>query len=199
METEQKAFHGNFKAADMAAALTLFFSRGNLETQMLNSRDHISLQIRSRTGATSGGRTAVGVHFQDFDDGVVVTIGNQQWLGVAASIGLSALIALRNPLNLIHRIDDIAQDIEYFNLKEEIWDKLIDFAKSKNGGFKLSQKFQRVACTYCLSANPVGESNCISCGAPLGKVQPIVCSSCGYVLLHNEKKCPNCKKTIPAS
>jgi len=196
METEQKAFHGDFNGADMASAITLFFNKGNLETQTLKSRDHISVQIRSKRSVTSGGRTAIGIHFQDFSDGVVVTIGNQQWLGVAASMGLSALIALRNPLNLIHRIDDIAQDLEYISLKDEIWERLTSFAKSKNGGFKLSQKLQRVTCAYCLSANPTGESNCLSCGAPLGNDQPIVCTRCGYILSKNRNRCPNCKTKV---
>lgn len=196
MDTEQKVLHGEFNAHELASAIIFEFNRGNLETQKLHTRDHISLQIRSKRSANSGGQTAIGIHLQDFGDGVVVSIGNQQWFGVAASLGLSALIALRNPLNLIHRIDDIAQDLEYINLKEEIWGAVLNFARSRNGGFKLSQKLRRIVCNYCLSANPVGESNCVSCGAPLGNLQPTVCTNCGYILTKEERTCPNCKRHI---
>jgi len=41
-----------------------------------------------------------------------VQVGQQDFLGVAASLGASALTVFRNPLGILGRLDDIAQDIE---------------------------------------------------------------------------------------
>ncbi|NMB58343.1 MAG: zinc-ribbon domain-containing protein, partial [Chloroflexi bacterium] len=65
-------------------------------------------------------------------------------------------------------------------------------AKSVNAGQQLSERLRRLECDYCGSANPVSESNCVACGAPLGSQQPRTCKRCGNVLNTGEKFCPNC-------
>ncbi len=67
----------------------------------------------------SGGQTALTVAVQTTEDGVIIEIGQQAWLGVAASIGHTALSALRNPFSLLGRLDDLAQDIENIQLKRK--------------------------------------------------------------------------------
>lgn len=193
---EQKVFHGDFTSNDLASILVLHFNRGNLEVQKIGSEDRVAVQIRSKNHAKSGGQTAIGVSFENFEDGVAVSIGEQQWLGIAASLGFSALAAIKNPFNLLHRIDDIAQDLEYLNLTDEIWRVLITNIKTMNGGYTLSRRLQSIACEYCLSANPVGAPGCLSCGAPLGHSQPRTCKKCGYVILNSENRCPNCKNRV---
>ena len=48
-------------------------------------------------------------------------MGQQTWLGVAASLGQTAFWTWLNPWNIINRIDDIAQDIENLQLSEKVW------------------------------------------------------------------------------
>ena len=193
---EQKAFHGDFSPNDLAEILLVHFNRGNLEVQKIGSDDSVTVQIRSKIDAKSGGQTAVGVFFQKFEDGVLISVGEQRWLGVAASLGVSALAAIKNPFSLLHRIDDIAQDLEYINLTEDIWRILSANAKLVGSGFQLSQRLKRIECGYCRTANLVGAPGCEACGAPLGDSQPATCSKCGYVLTKNEIKCPNCKQAV---
>jgi len=127
---------------------------------------------------------------------VIISLGGQQWLGIASSLGYSALAALRNPFSILGRIDDIVQDIEYLNLEEEIWRVLFSNVRIKGSQYALSKRLQRISCDYCDTANPVDAPACIACGAPLGGKQPRTCKNCGFVLFSNEKFCPNCKKAV---
>jgi hypothetical protein len=147
-------------------------------------------------GAQSGGNTALTITLQSIEDGVMVEIGEQAWMGVAASLGHTAISALRNPLSLLGRLDDLAQDIENIQLKEKVW-QTIDRAMSTLGAsHELSARFSRVTCEYCETANPLGEGSCIACGAPLGDAQPTTCHHCGFVVSIEEQICPNCSQKL---
>lgn len=190
----KKIFHGNIKPRDFAKALVAEFNRGNLTTQQLGGSQQIVIQIATREMRRSGGQTAITVTLEEIVDGVAVEIGKQSWLGVAASLGTTAIATLRNPFTLLSRLDDVAQDIESLQLTDRIWEIVENLAYSAGASFELSERLRRLVCAYCGTANPVGEPRCIACGAPLGTVQPITCVHCGFVLRHEENICPNCKK-----
>ncbi|MFN8382138.1 MAG: zinc ribbon domain-containing protein [Anaerolineales bacterium] len=193
---ERKIFHGNINPVDVAQSLLGEFNQGNLRAQTLGHSDKMIVQVSTRPDAMSGGQTAVTVTIQKTEDGIIVEIGQQAWLGVAASLGTTALAALRNPFSLLGRLDDIAQDIEHLQLNERIWKVISDTVQSVGASTDLSDKLKRTVCEYCNTANPVGEPSCISCGAPLGKVQPNTCKKCGYVVKASDKTCPNCKQPL---
>ncbi len=192
---ESKFFHGSFSPQDLADSLISHFDRGNLKVQQVGDDEKIAVQIATSEIAVSGGQTALSVNLQKIEDGVSVSMGRQAWFGVAANIGVTILTALRNPLALLHRLDDIAQDAEYLRLIDEVWKVIENTARSLGSGFEFSERVKRYVCEYCLTANPIGEPRCIACGAPLGGIQPISCKHCGYVLLNNEVICPNCNKS----
>src|SRR5512139_28926 len=179
---ERRVFHGSITPADVAQALLAEFNRGNLRAQAMGESDKMLVQIATRPGAPSGGETALTITVQACDDGVIAEIGQQAWLGVAASLGTSALWALRNPFNLLGRLDDIAQDIENLQLSERVWQVIGMSAQAAGASAALSERLRRVVCDYCGTANPVGEPACIACGAPLGKAQPRTCPQCGFVI-----------------
>ena len=188
----QQIYHGNFQNKDIAQALVAEFSRGNLKVQQFSSGDTIVVQIATSQFSSSGGTTALSVSLQNVDDGVAVEIGKQAWLGIAASLGVSTIAALRNPLNLLNRLDDIAQDIEYVQLTDNVWNVIDTTARAIGSGFQLSDRLKRYICDYCNTPNPSGEPTCIACGAPLGDIQPLTCPKCGYVVHKNESTCVNC-------
>lgn len=189
---DQRIYHGKITPDDFARSLIAHFNRGNLRVQQIGSGDEVAVQIASRQGAESGGQTALGISLQKVEDGVSVQTGRQAWFGVAASLGFTAIAAIRNPFSLINRIDDLAQDIEYIQLTDEVW-RVIDLtAQSLNAGHELSERLRRLVCDYCNTPNPVGEPSCIACGAPLGDVQPAACPKCGFVVTSNLPRCPNC-------
>jgi hypothetical protein len=191
---EHKTFHGNITPADISKALFAYFHRGNYRVQQIGSGENIIIQIASIFNASSGGLTSIGVSVQKFEDGVMVQIGNQSWMGIAASLGKTALSAIRNPLSLLGRIDDVAQDIESLSIRDEIWSVINQTAYNLGASFELSERLKRYVCNYCDTPNPVGESSCIACGAPLGSIQPRTCKFCGYIVTSTESVCPNCKK-----
>jgi RNA polymerase subunit RPABC4/transcription elongation factor Spt4 len=154
------------------------------------------VQITTRERPASGGQTALTVTLHGVEDSLAVQVSKQAWLGVAASLGVTALAALRNPYSLLSRLDDLAQDIENLSLREEIWEVVDNVARLRGATLELSDRLRRMVCEYCETANPVGEPSCIACGAPLGDIQPSTCPSCGFVVKSNEKICPNCSQAL---
>lgn len=193
---EQRTYHGNISPDDLARSLMAHFNRGNLQVQQVGSGSKVAIQISTSRRPMAGGQTALSVIMQSVEDGVAVQVGNQAWLGVAANLGITALFAMRNPFILIGRLDDIAQDIENLQLRDEVWKVIEDTAHGAGAAHEISERLRRTTCEYCGTANPVGETNCLACGAPLGEVQPLACPKCGYVVSPAAKSCPNCGQLL---
>jgi len=193
---DRRIFHGNIKPNDIAHALMAEFNRGNLQAQVLGNKDKMAVQIVTRSVAMSGGQTALTINLQAVEDGIMVELGQQAWMGIAASLGQTALSALRNPFSLLGRLDDLAQDIESMQLNDNIWKVIDGTVVTLGASYALSEKLKRISCEYCGSANPLGEANCLACGAPLGDAQPTTCHNCGFVVSIEEVICPNCNAKL---
>jgi hypothetical protein len=193
---ERRIFHGILSPTDIAQALLAEFNRGNLRAQVVGKSDKLAVQIGTRLGARSGGQTAITVTIQKAPDGIMVELGQQAWLGVAASLGQTAFSLFRNPFALIGRLDDLAQDIESLQLSENVWEVIARTAASAGASHQLTDRMSRLTCEYCGTANPLGVPACIACGAPLGESHPTSCRSCGFVVMRNETICPNCGKKV---
>ena len=192
---EQKTFYGPVTPDDFARALIAEFNQGNLIARSIGRGKQRIVQIATTASPSSGGRTAITVHLTAVEDGVHVQLGQQDWIGVAASLGFSALAALRRPTNLLHRLDDIAQDISSLQLAMRIWQAISDAAETLGVSHELSERLRRLSCEYCRTANPVGVPHCIACGAPLGPNQPIACHNCGFLLEADDTTCSQCGAT----
>jgi len=193
---DRRIFHGNIEPHDIAQALLAEFNRGNMHAQVVGQSNKMAVQISTRMGSQSGGQTALTITIQDAEDGILVEIGQQAWLGVAASLGQTAISALRNPFSLLGRLDDLAQDIENIQLSDKAWQTIDRAIATAGASHQLSDRLQRVTCDYCQTANPVGEGSCMACGAPLGNVHPTSCSNCGFAVSQTETICPNCNKRL---
>lgn len=193
---DRRIFHGNIKPDDIAHALIAEFNRGHLHAQAVGNKDKIAVQIATRIGTMSGGHTALTISIQRVEDGIMAEIGQQAWLGVAASLGHTAISALRNPFSLLGRLDDLAQDVESMQLSENVWEIIDRTVATLGASYALSERLTRIACEYCGSANPLGEGNCLACGAPLGEIHPTTCAKCGFAVTTDETICPNCGKKL---
>jgi len=193
---DRRILHGNIKPNDIAQALLAEFNRGNMQAQVMGTSNKMAIQIATRMGAQSGGQTALTITIQNVEDGIMVEIGQQAWLGVAASLGQTAISALRNPFSLLGRLDDIAQDIENMQLNEKIWKTIDQVAASLGASHELSERLQKIVCKYCETANPLGEGSCIACGAPFGDAHPVSCKNCGFAVSIEETICPNCRQKM---
>jgi hypothetical protein len=192
----RRIFHGAISPKDLGQALVAKFNRTNLRAQQFSRKGKVIVQIASRERRMSGGSTALTVYLEEVEDGVAVQVGEQAWLGIAASIGSTILSVWKNPFNLIHRLDDIAQDVENIQVSDQVWQVIQSYARMRGATFELSERLRRVMCEYCEVANPVGEPSCIACGAPLGEHQPETCPNCGFVIKSGEKICPNCNYSL---
>jgi hypothetical protein len=192
----RRTFHGSITSDDLARVLIAEFDQGNLTARQVGRGNHRVVQIASRVVPASGGRTAITVHLSQVEDGVLVSIGQQEWMGVVASLGITTLAALRNPMSLIGRLDDLAQDIASLQLTERIWLILERAADSLGASYEISERLRRLVCGYCDTANPVGEPHCVACGAPLGHAQPKTCPECGYVVAAGTQICPECNTRL---
>jgi len=193
---DRRVFHGELTPADIARTLLGEFNRGNLHAQTIGQGAKMVVQIATSSDAVSGGQTALTVTIQKVEDGVMIELGQQAWMGVAASLGASALAALKNPLNLLGRLDDIAQDIENLQLASRIWQVIEQAAHSAGASYQLSENLSRITCGYCGTANQLGEPSCAACGAPMGNAQPTTCPNCGFVVKATDTKCPNCSQNL---
>ncbi|MFU8772473.1 MAG: hypothetical protein ACNA8H_08650, partial [Anaerolineales bacterium] len=177
---EPRFYFGKISPNDFAKALLAHFNRGNLVAQKIGEGDRIVVQISTRRQPTSGGQTGLKVLLNVVEDGVAVQLGKHNVLGVAASLGVTAMTAWRNPLSLIGRLDDLAQDLENLQLSDQVWRVIENVARFHNASFELSDRLKRLSCDYCRTANPVGTPHCIACGAPMGDIQPSSCPNCGF-------------------
>lgn len=193
---EQRTYHGPITVDDLARALQAAFDHGNLQAQTFGDSGQRVVQIASRAVRASGGATAISVHLSAHEDGVLVRVGQQQWLGVAASLGQTALSALRNPLTLLGRLDDVAQDVASLQISSGIWDALDRAAAARGASHELSERLRRLECAHCRTANPVGEPRCLACGAPMGPSQPRACARCGFVSPSGSAACGQCGRPL---
>jgi len=188
---QQRTYHGDINPDEMAAALVAAFNQGNMRAQQVGEGDKVMVQIATRQGG-SGGKAALSITIQRVEDGVSVAMGQHEWLGVAASLGQTALTTLLNPWNLIGRLDDIAQDVTSLTLVDKAWEAVEKFAQAAQITKTISERLQTVACPFCGTANKVGAPDCVNCGAPLGEHQPLSCPKCGNVMPAKSKFCANC-------
>ena len=195
---DQRAYHGNVTPQVLAQALVAEFDRGDMRAQMVGQDEHVLVQIASRAGQASGGRTALTIQLSRIEDGVLARLGQQEWLGVAASLGTTALWALKNPWTLLGRLDDIAQDLVSLQLSARVWETVDAAASTLGASHEISERLRRLMCVYCLTANEVGAPSCEACGAPLGPGQPIACLRCGFIVQVGTATCPNCGASLSA-
>ncbi len=140
---DRRVFHGNITPSDVAQALEAEFDQGNTQTQLVGESNNLTVQIASSQWARSGGKTALTVNIQQIEDGVMVQVGEQQWFGVAASLGQTAIAALINPLNLLGRLDDIAQDVSNLQLNEKIWQIVAKVVNASGASQQLSERLSK--------------------------------------------------------
>lgn len=192
----QKVYHGDITPDDLATALEGEFSRGDLRVTRSGEGDKAVVNIHTPQLRASGGTTALSITIQKHEDGIVVVMGDQEWLGIAASLGQTALSALQSPWNLLGRLDDVAADVDSMKLPEKVWAAIERFVSSRGASKQISERLRTTICPYCNAANPVGTAVCVQCGAPLGDVQPGTCPDCGFVNVKEAKFCANCGAKI---
>jgi len=193
-KVEQRAYHGKIDPEDMARTLVMRFSHGETRAQwMRGEAGRAVVQIKSQRIESNDPNTAVTVHIAPIETGVTVAVSEQKWLSVAADLAKTGLLTWLNPFSLIRELDDVARNVRWLTLRREIWKAVDEYCQSRGSGRGAAPLLKNVICTYCGTPNPLGESTtCTGCRAPLGEVQPLVCSSCGFLNGADARVCANC-------
>ncbi|MBI5879474.1 MAG: zinc ribbon domain-containing protein [Chloroflexi bacterium] len=189
---DQRTYHGKLTPDELASAVVAAFDQGNRRAQKVGSGERVMVQIATREWSGSGGQAALAVTIQRIEGGVTVSLGQHEWLGAAASILQTGVMALLNPITLLNRIDDVAQDVSSFSLPTQVWDVVEKYCRSVGAAMAMSERLQSVACPYCGVTNKVGDGKCSACGGPLGAAQPRLCPKCGNVMGPTSKFCDVC-------
>lgn len=195
---DQRTYHGRVGTDELAQALVAAFNQGNLRAQQVGTGDRVMVQIATRDWRGSGGQAALAVSIARIEGGVTVSLGQHEWLGAAANLLQTGLMAFFNPVSLLNRIDDVAQDVNSFSLPAQVWTVVDKYCQSIGAAMAISERLQSVACPYCGVANNVGEGKCSACGGPLGAAQPRLCGNCGNVVRPTSKFCDNCGTPVRA-
>jgi hypothetical protein len=189
----QKTYHGEIDPQELADVLVNRFDQGDLTARKVGQPDRVVVQISSRAHRHPGDpHTSLSVTIAEAEDGVTVTVGEQQVLGVAADLVQTGIGALLNPMSLIGEIDDIVRDVSKLTLPQQVWEVVEAYCRSVGAGLGLAPDKVLVTCPFCGVGNPIGVGKCPHCGGSLAEVQPVTCPQCGQILEHDAKFCTRC-------
>jgi predicted RNA-binding Zn-ribbon protein involved in translation (DUF1610 family) len=190
---EQRTYRGDIDPEGLASALVTRFNHGDLMAQTVKGQEeHLMVQIATRDWGWGAARSALSVGIAPVEGGVRVTLGQQRWVDAVASLAITGLGALVNPLSLLGRIDDIARDVGKLTLPDQVWEAVEHYVDSVGAKLGMSEKQLVVACPYCGVGNPVGAGRCSACGGSLADVQPVACPNCGFILPKDARFCSRC-------
>ena len=190
---EQRTYRGGIEPEGLASALVARFDQGDLMAQQVTGPEgHVMVQIATRDWKRGAARSALSDGIAPVEDGVRVTMGQQRWLDAAASLALTGLGALFNPLSLFWRIDDIARDLGKLTLDDQVWEAIEHYRESVGAELGLAEKQLVVTCAYCGVGNPLSATVCSACGGSLAQVQPVACPKCGFVVPKYAQCCSRC-------
>ena len=190
---EQRTYRGDIEPGGLADTLVARFNHGDLMAQKVLGQDgHVLVQIATRDWGWGAARSALSVGVAPVEGGVRVTLGQQQWMDAAASLAITGLGALVNPLSLLGRIDDLARDVGKLTLPQKVWEAVEYYVDSVGAKLGMSEKQIVVTCPYCGVGNPIGVGVCSACGGSLAEAQPIACPKCGFISPNDARFCSRC-------
>jgi hypothetical protein len=193
-EMEQRAYHGEIDAEDMARALVVQFNQGETRAQWMRGKaGRTVVQVQTRKREYRDPQGAITLHLTPSKTGIVVSMAEQRWLGVAADLAKSGLLTLLNPWNIIHELDDIARNVRSIQLRDEIWNAVELYCRTAGSGSGVGPGPQHVVCPYCGTPNELGSMICQACRAPLAEAQPVACPRCGFLNDPDARTCVNCQ------
>jgi hypothetical protein len=194
---DQKTYHGEIDPQELADVLVSHFDQGDLAARKTGRPDRVVVQISTRAHRHwNDPHTSLAVTIAKAEDGVTVTVGEQQVLGIAADLVKTGIGALLNPMSLVGEIDDIVRDVSKLNLPDQVWEVVEEYCRSVGAGLGLAPDKLLVTCPFCGVGNPIGVGKCPSCGGSLADVQPVTCPQCGQILEHDAKFCTRCGTRI---
>jgi len=193
---DTRTYWGKISAQGLAQALVAHFQTPTTRAQMTGDPTRILVQIGNRPVEPSDPATALTVGIVQDEDSITVTMGQQKWIGIAADLARTGIMALINPWYLLGELDNVARNVDWLALRNQVWEVIDQYCHSVGGSLGIPPELKQVVCPYCGVGNPVGQPKCAACGAPLGDYQPVTCPKCGYLLPWNKRFCTRCGASL---
>jgi len=189
---EQRSYHGGIRPEGLAQALIDEWDQGETLAQAFGEEDRMIVQIGQRTGGLFNDepRQALTLDITATEDGVDVTMGQQQWYKSGGQLFVGGLVGFfpfffTFPLGGLFGGDDIDQ-----RLPGRIWQTVDRYASTYGAATGKTQRLATVACPECGVANPINAERCSACGSAL---QPVpTCPKCGYTNAAGARFCNQC-------
>ncbi|MDH7488204.1 MAG: zinc ribbon domain-containing protein [Anaerolineae bacterium] len=195
-QPDTRTYWGKISADGLARALVAHFNTPTSRAQMTGDGTRILVQITNRQVEHSDPTTALTVGIVQDSDSITVTMGRQKWIGIAADLARTGIMALINPSYLLNELDNVARNVDWLSLRDQVWAVIDQYCQSVGGSLGIPEELKQVACPYCGVGNPIGQPKCSACGAPLGEYQPITCPKCGYLVPWSKRFCTRCGASL---
>lgn len=179
---EQRVYHGNIRPEELAQVLLDDWDRDDTVAQALEAEDGIIVQIGQRTAGwfSDEPHQALTLSIEQLDDGVQVTMGQQQWYkGGGGQIMVGGLIGFfpfffSFPLGQGQQNADGEIDQ---SLPGQIWQSIERYTNQGGAATGPTRRLSMITCPNCGVSNPAEAQHCSACGTALGA--PISCPNCG--------------------
>lgn len=190
---EQRVYHGQIRPEGMAQALLDEWDQGDTIAQAFGEQDRVIVQIGQREAGWFGDepKQALTLDIETLNDGVQVTMGQQQWyknggggLMIGGLIGFLPFF-FTFPLGSLFGGDNIDD-----RLPGRIWQSLDRYTSQFGAATGKTQRLPTVVCPECGVTNPMGAQQCSACGTQLGA--PNACPNCGYTNPVGANFCNRC-------
>lgn len=198
---EQRVYHGSLTPEGVAQMLLETWDRDETQAQAFGEGQRLIVQIgqRSEGWFSDEPRQALTLDIESLDDGVRVTMGQQQWYkdgGVQIIAG--GLIGFLPffftfPLGRLFGGEDGVDQ----RLPERIWQSIEHYAGNYGAATGATQRLETISCPECGVANPRNARQCSACGAPLS--EPESCPRCAHVNPPGARFCNHCGTPLSAS
>ena len=167
---DQKTYHGEIDPQELADVLVSRFDQGDLAARKTGRPDRVVVQISTRAHRRRDDpHTSLAVTIAKAEDGVTVSVGEQQVLGVAADLVQTGIGALFNPLSLIGEIDDIVRDVSKLTLPQQVWEVIEEYCRSVGAGLGLAPDKLLVTCPKCGQILEHDAKFCTRCGTRIAQ------------------------------
>lgn len=177
---EQRTYHGPLNPEQLAQTLLDEWDQGETMAQALDAEGGLIVQIGQREGGwfSDEPRQALTLGIEALDDGLRVSLGQQQWYKAGGQLVVGGLIGFFPfffawPLGGLFRSDDQPIDRD---LQAQIWQTVERYTAEYGAATGPTKRLSTVACTSCGVANPEGALQCSACGQSL---QAASCPNCG--------------------
>jgi ribosomal protein L40E len=195
---EQRVYHGTLSPEDLARMLLETWDRDQTMAQAFGEGPRMIVQIGQREAGwfSDEPRQALTLDIESIDDGVQVTMGQQQWykdgggqIMVGGLIGFLPFF-FTFPLGRLFGGDDGIDD----SLPGQIWRSIDQYVGQFGAATGATQRLQTIACPECGVANPQNARQCSACGAAL--TPPETCPHCGYLNPTGARFCNRCGSAL---